>query len=37
MEMDLLGHMLSLEEIRLDLNRVSTFKEWQNLVMVKGV
>ncbi len=37
MEMDFLGHVLSLEEIRLDLKKVSTIKEWLNLVTTKGV
>jgi len=37
MEMEFLGHVLSLEEIKLDLKKVSTIKEWQNLVMTKGV
>jgi uncharacterized protein YlbG (UPF0298 family) len=37
MEMDFLGHVLSLENIRLDLKKILAVKEWQSLVTAKGV
>ncbi len=37
MEMDFLAHVLSLEGIRPNLKKVHAIKEWQSLVMAKGV
>jgi uncharacterized protein YlbG (UPF0298 family) len=36
-QMDFLGHVLSLKNIRLDLKKVMAIKEWENLVTAKGV
>jgi hypothetical protein len=36
-QIDFLGHVLSLKNIRLDLKKVMAIKEWENLVTAKGV